>query len=141
MTNSKRSSWQDIHQEILRRIRTRQWSPGDWIPNEEDLALEFGCARATVNRALREAAEAGLLDRKRKAGTRVTPQPAHKAVFRIPILRQEIQDLGGEHSYRLVSRSYGTPTLPVAKKMGVSREAELLRLQSLHFADTKPFVF
>ena len=45
------------------------------IPGEEALAREFGCARATVNRALRDLAEAGVLERRRKAGTRVALQP------------------------------------------------------------------
>lgn len=32
---------------MLRRIRARDWPPGSVIPNEADLAVEFGCARAT----------------------------------------------------------------------------------------------
>jgi GntR family transcriptional regulator, histidine utilization repressor len=54
------ASWQAIQAEVLQRIRNRQWPPGELIPNEADLAEEFGCARATVNRALRELAEAGM---------------------------------------------------------------------------------
>ena len=46
--------WEDIRTEVLRRIRQRIWAPGGLIPNEEDLATEFGVARATVNRALRD---------------------------------------------------------------------------------------
>ena len=64
-------NWQSVQTEVLRRIHAREWEPGDLIPNESDLALEFGCARTTVNRALRAIADSGLLDRRRKAGTRV----------------------------------------------------------------------
>ena len=48
--------WEAIRAEVLRRIRTRDWAPGGLIPSEEALAQEFGCARATVNRALQELA-------------------------------------------------------------------------------------
>ena len=47
--------------EVERRIYTREWQPGQSIPNEADLAVEFRCARVTVNRALRTLADAGLL--------------------------------------------------------------------------------
>ena len=49
--------WEDIRAEVLRRIRARDWPPGALIPGEEALAEEFGVARATVNRALRDLAE------------------------------------------------------------------------------------
>ena len=61
-------TWQSIRAEALRRIRAGLWPPGARIPDEAELAAEFGCARATVNRALRDLAEAGLLERKRKGG-------------------------------------------------------------------------
>ena len=69
------------------RIYSRQWQPGELIPNEADLAIEFGCARVTMNRALRALAETGLLDRRRKVGTRVTLNPITKATLQIPVIR------------------------------------------------------
>ncbi len=87
-------SWEAIRAEVLNRIRTRVWPPGALIPSEEALAEEFGCARATVNRALRELADAGVLERKRKAGTRVAALPVRKATLDIPVIRQEIAARG-----------------------------------------------
>ena len=46
------AGWQAIRDEVKRRIHARDWKPGEPIPNEAELAEEFGCARATVNRAL-----------------------------------------------------------------------------------------
>jgi formimidoylglutamate deiminase len=84
-------SWQAVQDEVRRRIAERVWRPGAFIPHEADLAREFGCARATVNRALRELAEEGLLDRRRKAGTRVAVNPIRRARFDIPVIRDEIE--------------------------------------------------
>ena len=88
------NTWQDVQREVLGRIQNRVWKPGDIIPNEVDLAKEFGCARATVNRALQAVADSGLLDRRRKAGTRVAVNPVRKATLEIPIIRQEIEQRG-----------------------------------------------
>ena len=60
-------NWQSVQDEVLRRIHAREWPPGALIPNEADLAIEFGCARSTVNRALRSLAESGWLDRQGNA--------------------------------------------------------------------------
>ncbi|MEX5438517.1 GntR family transcriptional regulator, partial [Enterobacter hormaechei] len=73
--------WQRIRDVMMERIRARHYAPGALIPNEADLAAEFGCARATVNRALQELAGAGFLDRRRKAGTRVVAAPRRKATL------------------------------------------------------------
>jgi GntR family histidine utilization transcriptional repressor len=90
-------NWQSVQDEVLRRIHAREWKPGDLIPNEADLAQEFGCARTTVNRALRALAENGLLDRRRKAGTRVAAQPVAKATLDIAVIRREVEERGQKY--------------------------------------------
>ena len=94
-----RVTYQDIQRDVLDRIKSREWEPGDLIPNEETLADTLGCARATVNRALRELAQAGIIDRKRKGGTRVSASPIRKALFDIPIIRKEIENKGNKYSF------------------------------------------
>ena len=65
-------------------IQTGIWKQGGLIPVEVALAKEFGCARATLNHALRELAQEGILELRRKAGTRVV-MPVRRAVnFEIP---------------------------------------------------------
>ena len=71
--------------------RRGQWQPGDLIPGEVELADEFGCARATVNRALQDLADAGLVERKRKAGTRVALNPVRKVTVEVPVVRQDVE--------------------------------------------------
>jgi len=135
------NSWEDIRAEVLRRIRAREWPPGDLIPNEEDLAQEFGCARATVNRALRELALAGVLERRRKAGTRVAMLPVRKATLDIPLIRQEVEARGQSHGFQLLLQRETVPPVPVASRLGLAAGARLIYLETLHLADGQPFVF
>jgi GntR family histidine utilization transcriptional repressor len=134
------TGWQDIEAEALRRIHARDWPPGSAIPHEADLAKEFGVARATVNRALQSLAEAGWLDRRRKAGTRVALHPVRKAVLSIPILRTEITDLGFHYGYRLEHRSEAIPPEAMAGRMGTAPDQALLHVQAVHLADGRPWV-
>ncbi len=133
--------WESIRAEVLRRIRVRAWPPGDLIPTEEVLAQEFGCARATVNRALRDLAEAGVLERRRKSGTRVALLPVRKATLEIPVIRQEIEARGQTHSFRVLTQTERTPPVPVASRLGLPETARLIYLETLHMADGHPFVF
>lgn len=125
-------------EEVRRRIHARDWPPGALIPNEADLAAEFGVARATVNRALRTLAEAGLLDRRRKAGTRVALQPVAKATLDIPVLRLEVETRGKTYGYRLLTRREAVPPGKIATAM-LTGPAPLLHIRALHLADDAPY--
>jgi len=116
--------WQDVQAEALRRIQSREWPPGGLIPNEAVLAEELGCARATVNRALRALAEDGWLERRRRAGTRVALSPLRRAQMSVPVLRQEVEALGKSYDHSLLDSS---------------QTDQHLYLHTLHLADHHPF--
>ncbi|MEM7214394.1 MAG: UTRA domain-containing protein [Pseudomonadota bacterium] len=141
MTDTTVNSWLDVQSEVLARIHSRKWKPGELIPNEAELAVEFGCARATVNRALQAVADAGWLDRRRKAGTRVAMHPQRKAVLNIPIIRKEIEELGKVYSHKVLHRALANPLSKVAAQMKISEDREILEIHTLHFADETPYAF
>ncbi len=141
MRGAEINSWQAVQTEVLRRIRAHIWRPGDAIPHEEALAAEFGCARATVNRALRQLAEDGLLDRRRKAGTRVTLNPSRKAKLDIPVLRVEIESKGMRYFHELVSREIAAPPLAARARLQAKPGEEHLHLVALHLGDDAPYVY
>jgi GntR family transcriptional regulator len=60
-----------LRDEILNGVR----APGSAVATEEKLAAQFGVSRITARRALGELAAAGLVERRRRTGTRVA-QPA-----------------------------------------------------------------
>ena len=135
MTPPTFRNWQSVQDEVLRRIHAREWSPGDLIPNEADLAVEFGCARSTVNRALRSLADSGLLDRKRKAGTRVAAEPVAKATLDIAVIRHEVEEQGRRYGYQLMTREMSVPPVNLSGSMKTSANSALLHVRALHLAD------
>ncbi|MDG1431767.1 MAG: UTRA domain-containing protein [Paracoccaceae bacterium] len=139
MNNPTFRNWQSVQKEVLRRIHAREWPPGELIPNEADLAQEFGCARTTVNRALRSLAESGLLDRRRKAGTRVASQPVARATLDIAIIRADIEDRGQKYGYQLIEREEVIPPISISAAMAVETTQTLLHIRALHLADDVPY--
>jgi GntR family transcriptional regulator, histidine utilization repressor len=134
------AGWESVRAEVMARIRSRHWPPGALIPGEEALAQEFGCARATVGRALTALAEAGVLERKRKAGTRVAMLPVRKATLDIPVIRAEVEGRGQNYAGRLLSQTLALPPTSVAAQLGLPSGQQMLHLQSLHLADGQPQV-
>ncbi|KPQ08343.1 MAG: GntR family transcriptional regulator, histidine utilization repressor [Rhodobacteraceae bacterium HLUCCA12] len=132
-------TWQSVRAEALRRIHTREWPPGGQIPNEADLAAEFGCARATVNRALRDLATSGYLERRRKGGTRVPLTPVRKATFEIAIIRQDVEGRGQHYDYRLLADRLAPPPLAVRDALRLPGATPLRMVRALHLADDAPF--
>ncbi len=138
---SERVTWQSIQAEIRRRISEREWRPGELIPGEVLLAEEFGCARATVNRALRQLAESGLVERRRKGGTHVSRHPVRKAVLNIPIIRHQVEQSGSLYSHKLISRHSARAPKTICKTMMLPAGKKQVHLKSLHFSDERPFMF
>jgi GntR family transcriptional regulator len=58
-----------------RRIEAGTWPVGQQIPTVDDLATDFGVARATIRKALDTLANEGLIERHRAKGTFVRERP------------------------------------------------------------------
>lgn len=139
MTTTETISWRSIQEELLRRINEREWPPGILLPNEADLAVEFGCARATVNRAMRELAEDGIIERKRKSGSRVRSSPLRQARFDIPVVRREVEGQGRSYRYALVRSEVIEAPEWLRARLALAPGDPVRHLVCLHFADGAPW--
>jgi GntR family histidine utilization transcriptional repressor len=131
--------WEAIRGDLRARIAARHWGPGAVLPTETALAAEYGVARGTVARALADLAAAGLVERRRRAGTRVVPAPVRRAVLAIPVIRREVEARGQQHAHRLLARAEAAAPLAVAAAMGLPAGTPALHLETLHLADGRPF--
>lgn len=137
----EKTSFRDVKAEILARITDQRWGPGALLPGEVELAESFGVARATVNRAMRELTEAGFLERRRKAGTRVRSSPLRAARFEIPLVRAEIEATGAAYRYALLERGVIRAPDWLRARLGLLRGARVLHLGCLHSADGAPYQY
>lgn len=130
-----------IREAIRARIVASEWQLGELIPGEADFAQEYGCSRTTVNRALQALAEEGIVERKRKGGTRVRPLPVPQVQLRIPIIREEVEDTGKAYASRIMQRELSAPPPGIAVRLGMAAGERAAYLETLHTADGAPFAF
>jgi len=134
-------SFQGIRDEVLLRIQNGIWPQGTLLPTEIALAEEFGCARATVNRALRELAEDGVVERKRKSGTRVNIAPIKKAKIKISIVRHTIEEQNAIYRYALINKEVIDIPPWLAAQLDLPGTHCMMHLKCMHYADDRPFQF
>jgi GntR family histidine utilization transcriptional repressor len=134
-------NWRDVYDGIRNQILDSTYGPGAKLPRDEDIARELGCSRSTVQRAMRELSEDGTVERRRKGGTHVRNHPVTRATFDIPITRREVESGGKAYSYQLVSRQVAMTPRPVVAAFGLNTPQEMLRIEALHLADRRPFVY
>ena len=134
--NTPMHAYEKVRAEILRRIASQDWPQGMTLPHEEVLAEEFGVARGTMRRAMADLTERGLIERKRRAGTKVAARAAHSSTLTIPIVRAEISQSGAQYGYKLLERTVGSAELDHTGHFGA---ASLLQVLCLHLADGRPY--
>jgi GntR family transcriptional regulator, histidine utilization repressor len=112
-----------IRTELEAHILSGDWKPGHPIPAEHALMAEYGCSRMTVNKAIAGMAAAGLVTRRRRAGTVVAAPAPERAVLRIADFAEEAARLGLPYRHTILARS---------------EEGEMLRVTTLHERGGEP---
>ncbi|MCZ4272136.1 UTRA domain-containing protein [Maritalea porphyrae] len=139
MTTRPEPVYLKIKNELLDRIRNGELRPGDKVEHEEIIAQQYDCARATVHRAIRELAEEGYVERKRRAGTRVASAGTRATRVTIPLVRQEIEERGASYRFTVLEQSVRETPQAIAENLGVERGTKALYLRCVHFASDIPF--
>ncbi len=141
MTGPPRLSWKAVRDEIHDAILTGRYGPGDRLPRDADIAEDLNCARSTVQRAMQDLSDSGLVERRRKGGTRVRPDPVTRATLDIPITRREVEQKGGRYGYQLIDRTKTAAPRPVLAAFELTSPRQMLRVQALHLSDGRPYIF
>mgnify|MGYP001800901119 CR=1 FL=1 len=140
MTAPPRLSWKDVRSEIHDAILDGRYGPGDRLPRDADIAEELNCARSTVQRAMQDLSASGLVERRRKGGTRVRPAPVTRATLDIPITRREVEQKGGRYSYQLIRLSQKTAPRKIVAAFEMAEARKMLNVEALHLSDGRPYI-
>ncbi len=114
-----RPLYQQVKDYIEDRIKSGKWPPEARIPSENELVRTLGVSRMTINRALRELSEAGLLIRLQGVGTYVAPRKPVSALLEIRSIADEIRQAGGRHdsTVHLLREEKASPALAAGMEL------------------------
>lgn len=128
-----------IRSDIEAKIYSGHWPPGSRLPFEVDLASVYGCSRMTVNKVMTALVAAGLIVRRRKAGTFVALPAGEQSLFVIHDLDQEAARLGTTHTHAILHRAIRPASKAETSERGVSDAGHVLSLRCRHDFGGVPF--
>lgn len=138
-----RTASPSLHERILSELRhlilSGAWPPGHRIPYELELTVQYGCSRMTMNKVLTELADAGLIERRRHAGSFVRQPKSQSAILEVKDVESEVSELGLPHGYELLARHKRRSTAADRKALGLAEAAPVLEVICRHFAAGRPF--
>lgn len=130
--------FQRIKDYLVAEIASGRWKEGDLVPSEQALVRQFGVARMTVNRAVRELTAEQVLTRRQGSGTYVAPQKYQATLVEIRNIADEIRARGRAHrsDLRLLEQSAAGETL--AAQFELAGGAPLFHSVIVHFENDAP---
>ena len=126
--------YRQIKSLMLVALESGEWSPGQAIPSEQELAARFGVSQGTVRKGIDEMAAENLLVRKQGKGTYVASHNDPRSLFRFLRLVPEGEDLShpvsvplecwrakaGQEAARVLSIEPGSPIIIVRRLLEFS---------------------
>jgi DNA-binding GntR family transcriptional regulator len=124
--------------EVQRRIESGEYPPGSLLPSEHQLSGEFGIARPTVVRALRELRQAGWIETQQGKGSFVRGRPAMAGRREERRGQAELDRDESREAGQLVSLGTAPAPARVAALLGVKAGEELVCRRRLVHTDGEP---
>ena len=130
--------YQQIKRVIQQRIASGEWQPGQKLPSENDLVVALDVSRMTINRALRELTQQGLIKRIHGLGSFVAETPRHASLIELQDIALEIEQNGRRHGSKILQLASVAAPADIAAQMGLPAANQVYLLRAVHYQDELP---
>lgn len=121
-----------IKEELKRSLARGRYPPGARMPSEADLVARFGVSRMTVNRALRELVDEGLVVRTQGLGTFAVQPHRVASTLTIRDIHEEIRTRGHVHDAQVHVAREERASAPVAVRLGLAKGERVFHTLIVH---------
>lgn len=121
-----------IKKHIVQSVNSGELKPGDRIPSESALVERFDVSRMTVNRALRELKDEGLLIRLAGVGSFVAEPKPVGHLLEVKNIAEEVKARGHAYSALVVKNVSETASKKTAPLLGVAAGTRLFHSLIVH---------
>jgi GntR family transcriptional regulator, histidine utilization repressor len=141
MSKNDLPAYEQVKAWIRGHIAGGQWRPGDPVPSEAALMEKFAVSRMTANRALRELAAEGLVDRVQGSGTTVAA--LHRISSRLAIrdIHEEVAERGHAHTARVLHAAKEKADGDVAHALALRKGGSVFHTVLIHLENGVPIQY
>ena len=129
-----------VYLDLRSAIESGEWSAGERLPSERELAKRYGCSLITVRRALGELAREQRVERTRGRGTTVLSQPIDRDFAGSLSFAEEMRRRGHEPNTRVVTSRLEDAGEQVAAALDLPLGAPVVYLERVRMADDVPLL-
>ncbi len=126
---------------IKARIAAGAWKPGDAVPSEAALMQQFGVSRMTVNRAMQELVQEGLVMRIQGSGTFVAELHRISSSLNIRDIHEEVTERGHLHTLEALLVAREPASREVAASLRLAQGDPVFHTQLVHFENGVPIQY
>lgn len=131
-TNAPAPQYLKVKNHLREHIASGHWVAGDLLPSEAELVAQFGVSRMTVNRALRELSQEGMIERVQGVGTFVAQLHRISSTLTVRDVHDEIAARGHRHESRVHLLERLKATAEQAADFGLKAGATLFHSVIVH---------
>ncbi len=131
--------YQQMKDDLLRRVQEGEWRPGELLPSEIALAQEYKISVGTARKAIEELAGDRLLIRQRGRGTTVATLRHRREPFPFYRLMNKDGACINEET-RYLSCGSARADAEESKALAIRKGAGVIRVQRLRFLKWRPLV-
>jgi len=123
---------------IEEKIESGDWSPGDRISSENDLHQMYKISRNTVQKALDELVQEGMLERKQGKGTFVSKPKIEQSLTGFYSFSKAALDQGLDLKDVIMKIETTTVNTKIAKKLQIDSSEEVIALKRVRWVNDEP---
>jgi len=133
--------YQQVEEHIKKLLSSSDFSPGDRIPSEREIAATLNVNRLTVRRGVNILIQSGLLESNGTSGTRVAPPRMLRRidVYQSVGINRVISGVGGTPSNRLLHFQISKAKPRIAEKLKIEEGEEVILVRRVWNVDDTPF--
>lgn len=133
-------AYEPHYRQIERVLRERiaALRPGERLPSDAELCVQFNVSRMTARHAVQRLAEDGLIRREPGRGSFVAQPPAHRRANRLMTFTHEMLRTGRVPSSRILTRVIRPSSTAEAASLAIPAHQPVVHLRRLRQADDEP---
>ncbi|MBB4263617.1 phosphonate metabolism transcriptional regulator PhnF [Bradyrhizobium sp. CIR3A] len=132
--------WEIVRSNIEEGIASSRFRPGEKLPNDVELALEYGVNRHTVRYAIRALEQEGLLRVEQGRGTFVVEHPTPYLLSSQTRLTDNLLSQGHLARRKILSAATIPADERLARYLDLQARDDVLRIDTLSYQDDLPIV-
>ena len=137
---SSQPAYKQIQSYILHSIDLGMFKPEMQIPTELELCAQFNVSRMTVNKAISELSQKGILNRIAGKGTFVATQKHELPVTKIFDIIDEISISGNQYRGQQLQLKIIPATIKIASQLDIVEGLDIGYCKVLHFENNRPLM-